>query len=106
MLEILAQLRKRHHVSREVLDIIENHYSEQLSMATAALDAVKLNKAYKNDEELVQLQRHNGATRKSRRLEARRQGTIAPDTFIELLADIDARYLELDSAEKQQDASD
>jgi len=98
VLDTLAHLRKRHHASPEALDVIEAHYREQQNTATAALDSIQLDKGYKLNGELAQLHRRMVLLEKQRLLEARRHGAIGPDSFNQLLADIDARYLELESA--------
>ena len=80
-------------VHPRVLERLRREYEERLHSAEQAIDELHLAADEVRDEEFVRARRQLLLVEKDRILEAFRQGTIGPQTYESLLADIDARLV-------------
>lgn len=98
LLEI-GRLRKASIVDPAVLDTLETEYRRSMADANAALSEVSIDADLRFKEELSQLRRRMLQFEQARLLEARQRGDIAQDVHAQLLADIDARHLQVEAGE-------
>lgn len=93
----ISHLRDNGLIDPAALDTVEAEYRQRMGDANARLQEINFDPQLRFQEELAQLRRRMLQFEKTRVLEARRRGLIGADAYEELLADIDARLLELES---------
>lgn len=98
VLALIGQMRLSGHINTHALDNLESTYRARTSELKILLEKTDIDASTRCSEDLIQLQRRMLLFEKKQALEARQRGTIGEDAFDALLADIDARFLELESA--------
>lgn len=101
VLALIGQMRQGSHIDTRALDNLESKYRARTSELNTLLEKADVDTSTRCSEDLTQLQRRMLLFEKKQALEARQRGTIGEKAFDELLADIDARFLELESATAQ-----
>lgn len=101
VLALIGQMRHSSHIDARALDKLESTYRARTSELNTLLEKIDVDASIRCSEDLIQLQRRMLLFEKKQALEARQHGTIGEDAFNDLLADIDARFLELESATGQ-----
>jgi hypothetical protein len=86
-----------HFENRELLSVLKSDYQEKAEELRGQIEELHLERAQIEAEELGWARRHLLLTEKNRVISAFHQGTIDQDTYERLLADIDARLLQLES---------
>ena len=94
----IGHLRDRGTVDAPVLDAMETSYRQRMSEANTQLQAIDLDPELRFREDFTQLHRRMLQFEKSRALEIWQQGMIGDKAYQQLLSDIDARFLELESS--------
>ncbi|QDU74566.1 Na(+)/H(+) antiporter NhaG [Bremerella volcania] len=98
VLSRIGQLRHSSRVDSQALDAIEAEYRQRLDEAHAELDQAEFDEVDRLREDVAQLRRRMLLIEKKEAIESRRHGSIGDEAFNQLLADINARFLELESA--------
>ncbi len=93
----IGRLRDRGPVDPQVLDAVEAEYRQRMGEANARLQGQDIDPELRYQEEVTQLRRRMLQFEKSRVLETWRRGMIGIEAYRHLMADIDARLLELES---------
>ena len=95
----LSHLRERGFIDPQVIDTVEQIYRQRMGEANEQLSALALDPQLRFREELVQLSRQMLQFEKSRARELWRAGQIGAEAYHQLVTDIDARLLQLESGE-------
>jgi CPA1 family monovalent cation:H+ antiporter len=82
---------------RDVLDTVRDEYEARIRDAEAALQDIRLARHELRAEELRRTRRHLLQVEKERVIDGLRRGTISQESSERLLADIDARLVEVES---------
>jgi hypothetical protein len=80
-----------------VLDTVRDEYEARIRDAEAALQDIRLARHELRAEELRRTRRHLLQVEKERVIDGLRRGTISQESSERLLADIDARLVEVES---------
>ncbi|HEU4407070.1 MAG TPA: Na+/H+ antiporter [Polyangiaceae bacterium] len=97
-LEALSRLERQGATQRDVLGALRGEYRARLTEAERAIDALHLEAAELREAEAEAARRGLLAAEKDALLEARRQGLIGDEASERLLADVDARLVELEES--------
>ncbi len=93
----ISHLRDSGFMDAQALDAVEADFRRRMGEANARLQALDLDPELRYREELTQLRRRMLQFEKSRAVETWRRGMIGIEAYRQLMADIDARLLELES---------
>lgn len=97
----IEQMSRAHLIHPDVLDELRRQYSQKAERAKSALARLHLEARQFKDEEAQWARRHLQAVEKSAVIDASRRGVFTQSVQEELLADIDARLLRLESREAE-----
>ena len=95
-LEVMARGRA---APRDVLDTVRDEYEARIRDAEAGLQDTRLARHELRAEELKRTRRHLLQVEKNRVIDGFRRGTLSQESYEQLLVDIDARLLKLESGE-------
>jgi CPA1 family monovalent cation:H+ antiporter len=95
-LDALGRLERRGAAHRDVVGALRGEYQARLAEAERAVDALHLEAAELREAEAEAARRGLLAAEKDALLDARRQGLVGDEAFERLLADVDARLVELE----------
>ncbi len=95
----LAQMAATRRVSAEVADEVRVGYDARVRQAKEAIDALRLERLEVRDEEVHRTRRHLLLSERTHLREALHSGLIGEEPYAALAADVDARLVELESAE-------
>ncbi|WP_322628961.1 sodium:proton antiporter [Halothiobacillus sp.] len=96
MVEI-GRLRTASLVDPATLDTLEAEYRQSMAAANAALSEVNIDDDLRLKEDLSQLRRRLLQFEQGRLMDARQRGDIAQAVHEQLLADVDARHLQMEA---------
>jgi CPA1 family monovalent cation:H+ antiporter len=101
-LEELDRMSYVHFSSDGVRAQLKDEYKKQIIDEQARIGGLKLDRAAIVAEESQWARRHLLLTEKNQAIDSFRQGILSQEVYEELLADIDARLLRLESGEEEQ----
>ncbi|MDA3856646.1 MAG: cation:proton antiporter, partial [Roseovarius sp.] len=93
----IGRLRTASLVDPATLDTLEAEYRQSMATANAALSEVNIDDDLRLKEDLSQLRRRLLQFEQGRLMDARQRGDIAQTVHEHLLADIDARHLQMEA---------
>lgn len=96
----LARLRKSSIHDPQAIDTIEHDYRTFMATANDQLAETQIDQDVRYQEDLSQLQRRILQFERAHLLQARRRGDISQESYAQLLADVDARHMQLETAER------
>ena len=99
VLEELKHLEKMHLYDKTAVDRLIHYYTNRFESAKSELHNLSIDRELRSQEDLMQLSRRLLLCERSHLLELRQSGRISMQVAEELLADIDARLLDLESGE-------
>jgi len=102
----LARMHKRSVHDPDALDALEADYRREMARANQALAETKVDQQFRYQEDLARIQRWILQFERAQLLQARRQGEISQDAYTRLLADIDARHIQLETEPEQVRSDD
>ncbi len=102
----LDQMGQVHFGNRKLLSDLKADYQQRAQEIGEQIEALHLKRTQIEAEELGWARRHLLLTEKNRVISAFHQGTVDQDTYERLLADIDARLLQLESGLGDADADE
>jgi CPA1 family monovalent cation:H+ antiporter len=102
--ELDAMTRAR-AVPRDVLDTVREEYEARIRDAEATLQEARPARHEVRREELRHTRRHLLQVEKERMIEGFRSGSMSQESYEQLLADVDARLVELESRQDDEDES-
>jgi CPA1 family monovalent cation:H+ antiporter len=94
----LDEMQRTRMAHGAVVDALREEYDERIRRAEAEIDDLHIEKEQLRQEELTRARRHLLLIEKDKVMDAFRQGTVDQRTYERLLADVDARLLELDQS--------
>jgi CPA1 family monovalent cation:H+ antiporter len=103
--ELESMVRNR-AAARDVLDVVREEYEARIRETEAALQETRLARRELRAEELKRTRRHLLLVEKDRMIDAFRRGTLSQEGYEQLLADVDARLLELEGDQDDAGTSD
>jgi CPA1 family monovalent cation:H+ antiporter len=102
----LESMARNRVVTGEVLATVREEYEERIRDTEAALQETRLAREELRAEELTRTRRHLLLVEKDRVIDEFRRGTLSQEGYERLLADVDARLLELEGNQDERVASD
>lgn len=93
----IARMRKSSVHDPAALDALEADYRQYMAKANAQLGETQIDPQFRYEEDLAQIQRRILHYEQAQLLEARRRGEISQEAYGRLLADIDARHIQLET---------
>jgi monovalent cation:H+ antiporter, CPA1 family len=102
-LEEIDRLERFHWLSADAAKSLKSEYQQRIEQVREEIGRLTAEGDGLGDEALNQARRHLLMVEKNRAVESFRQGLISPAVHDRLLADIDARILELESARQIND---
>lgn len=101
-LEELEHMTYVHFTHNEVRDKLKNEYEKRIAVEQGRIDRLELDHAAIAAQESQWARRHLLLTEKNHTINSFRQGVLNQAVYEQLLADIDARLLALESGENEQ----
>lgn len=98
----LSEMEHVHFQNRHVLSGLREEYEEVARNAREEIEGLHVDRELVETEELKWARRHLLLTEKNRVINAFHQGLLGQDIYERLLADIDARLLQLESGESEE----
>ena len=99
----IGHMRSSSLADPKALEHLEADYRRRMEEANTQLERISVDERIRYHEDLAQLRRRLLEFEKIRLLEAKRRGTIGQEAFEQLLADIDARFLQLEAGEDEEE---
>lgn len=104
-LDELEHVERTRYASRDVLDAMREHYEKRVQEAEQAVRELQIDSEELELENRRWIARHLLQVEKQTAIDGFRRGTLGQDAYEHLLADIDARLLQLESGEAEELAS-
>lgn len=96
-LEEIDRFERLHSIRPESVQQLRTEYEERMKSVREKIDKLAQERGRFHEQDVVQARHHLLVVEKDRIVNAYRQGTLSSAAFDRLLADIDARILELES---------
>jgi CPA1 family monovalent cation:H+ antiporter len=98
-LEEIAGLERLHSLAPESIQRLKAEYQQRVERARGEMAKLTIEQGHLDEQELFQARQHLLLVERNRIVDAYKQGLLLADVHDRLLADIDARILELESSD-------
>jgi len=98
----IDQIGRSHFTYGDTLEVLRKEYQERIKQAEKQMNDLHVERRDLHEQELHWLRRHLLLVEKDKLIDAFHEGILSQDSYERLVADVDARLLQLESGEEER----